>query len=92
MTVSKRQPKVLPEKEPLLTPSQLELLWLNAVAQVKSAPAFGASLELDETFSLLLIALKADLTNDNFVEVYRSATEGESLEWLLERLKHRRAE
>lgn len=89
MTAPKRRHKALPEKEPLLTPSQLEKLWQNAVALVKSAPAFGTSLELDETLSLLLIALKADLTNENFIEAYRSAIEGESLEWLLERLKHR---
>jgi hypothetical protein len=78
----------------LLNPSDANLttadkFWAEAIAIVQAAPRVGSNLELEERLSLVLLLLEFDLSNENYVEAYRSALNGEPLEWLIERLRHR---
>ncbi|MBN8535805.1 MAG: hypothetical protein J0M15_02025 [Deltaproteobacteria bacterium] len=67
-----------------------EALWLAIVDIIRLSPAQASALELESLAYLLLTILDYEISPDSLVVIYHSAVEGENLEWLIDRLEHKK--
>ncbi len=65
-----------------------EAIWLAIVEIIRLSPAQASAIELESQAYLLLMILDYEISPGSIAVIYHSAVEGESLEWLIERLDH----
>jgi hypothetical protein len=68
--------------------NKTEALWQTVAEIVRRSPQQAAALELETHAYILLTLLDFEISSSNLVAIYHSAIEGESLEWLIDRLNH----